>query len=293
MYCIMCKQNITSPSKYCPDCNENLISISAIVPCYNEEKTVRNVIKTILTSPYIDEVIAINDGSTDTTAEILNSFGNQISFIDSKQNKGKGYALVQGIKQSKGDIVVFLDADFTNLKKEHIETMLKPILEEECSVVIGYQYNRYTIGKRSSNISGQRVYYKKDLLSHLDQMEKARFGVEVYLNENFSKNDTKKIELAELTTLYKYEKYDPATALTEYIKEGLEIVKTIIVRESLSIRDKQIFSNLLEVKNENELERMIREINNIELRILLEKYILAYIKDSQKQSKLQRRSKRK
>lgn len=287
MYCMKCKQNITSHTQYCSNCNENLISISAIVPCYNEEKTVKGVIEAILSSPYIDEVIAVNDGSTDTTSEILNSFGNQISFIDLKKNKGKGYALVRGIKKSKGDIVVFLDADFINLSAKHIDLMLEPVLYNGMRGSIGYRY------KNSSNISGQRVYYKNDLLPHLDNIQNTRFGVEVYLNKIFSKEEIKKVELKDILTLLKTEKYNPATALTEYIKEGLEIVKTIIVRESLSIKDKQIFAKLLEVKNENELERMIREISNIELRILLEKYILGYIRDLQKQTRLQRKPKQK
>lgn len=278
MYCMKCKKFVIKDSRSCPKCNSAVITISAIVPCYNEEKTVREVIEVLLNSQYIDEIIAINDGSTDETYNILKGFGNKIHFINLKKNKGKGNALVEGIKKSKGDIVIFLDADFTNLKATHIKTILKPILNMECRIVIGYQYNRYTFNKSSSDISGQRVYYKKDLLPYLNEMAKTKFGVETYLNNTFPKEDTKKIELENLTTLYKYEKYDPATALTEYIKEGLEITKALAQKETLNIKDKQILSKILEVKDMKDLQDLIAKITNTKIKTIFEKYILQYIK---------------
>ncbi len=272
MYCMKCKKFVIKDSRSCPKCNSAVITISAIVPCYNEEKTVKEVIEVLLNSQYIDEVIAINDGSTDETSNILKGFGNKIHFINLKKNKGKGNALVEGIKKSKGDIVIFLDADLINLSDEHIKTLLKPLLENKSRAAIGYRF------KCSSDISGQRAYYKKDLMPYLNEMAKTKFGVETYLNNTFPKEDTKKIELENLTTLYKYEKYDPATALTEYIKEGLEITKALAQKETLNIKDKQILSKILEVKDMKDLQDLIAKITNTKIKTIFEKYILQYIK---------------
>ena len=87
--------------------NKKNISMSAIVPVYDEEKTVARVIGALLANNKFDEVICVNDGSTDRTLEILKSFGNKIILIDLKKNRGKGFALVSGIKKAKGEIVVF------------------------------------------------------------------------------------------------------------------------------------------------------------------------------------------
>ncbi len=95
-------------SKYC---------VSAIVPAFNEEKTVFNVISTLQSSSLINEVICINDGSSDRTKEILERFKNdkKVKVINLDKNKGKGNALAVGIKHSKGDILLFIDADLINL----------------------------------------------------------------------------------------------------------------------------------------------------------------------------------
>ena len=109
--------------------------ISAIVPVFNEEKTITNVVKKLLKSHLIDEVICINDGSTDKSLEHLKKFKNKIKLISFDKNQGKGYALVEGIKKANEPIVVFIDADLTNLSQKHIETLLKPILNNKFRAV--------------------------------------------------------------------------------------------------------------------------------------------------------------
>ena len=90
-------------------------NISAIVPAFNEEKTVAGVVNKLLSSHLISEVICVNDGSTDATAQILSAFGDKIKFLNFADNHGKGFALAQGILAASGDIVAFFDADIHNL----------------------------------------------------------------------------------------------------------------------------------------------------------------------------------
>ncbi|NCO05403.1 MAG: glycosyltransferase, partial [Candidatus Magasanikbacteria bacterium] len=213
-------------------------SVSAIVPIFNEEKTVAGVIKALLRSPLIDEVICINDGSTDKTLTILERFKNKIQLINFEKNKGKGYALVEGIKKARGEIIAFIDADLTTLSDSHIETLLKPVLESKFRAVLGYPSNGW-MPDLFSNLTGERAYYKEDLAPRLEEMAKTRFGVEVFLNNLFKEDETKKVPLKQLKGLYKYEKRNSANAFKEYLGEAVEIAQEIGRREGLLPEDYQ------------------------------------------------------
>ena len=88
--------------------------LSIIIPCYNEEKTVGLVIKRLLAIPFsgwITEIIVVNDGSTDGTASVLNSFSSPVKVINISKNSGKGSAVRAGIEASTGDFAIIQDAD--------------------------------------------------------------------------------------------------------------------------------------------------------------------------------------
>jgi len=75
----------------------NNLKISAIISAYNEEDTVSAVVKTTLASKIIDEVIVVNDGSTDNTAKNLEKFlsNPKCTYIEYEENRGKSLAMVQ------------------------------------------------------------------------------------------------------------------------------------------------------------------------------------------------------
>ncbi len=254
--------------------------VSAIVPVFNEEKTVAGVIEVLLKNPLINEVICINDGSTDKSLEILKKFSNSIQLIDFEKNRGKSYALVEGIKRSKGEIVTFIDADLTNLSDNHLKTLFGPVLEGKYKVVLGYPSNGW-MPNVFSDLTGERVYYKNDLIPHLRKMAKTRFGVEIFLNDLFDNKETKKVPLKQLKGLYKYEKHDSINAFKEYLSEGVEIAQEIGRREGLLPRDYRIISQIAKVTNLKELKNKIKEIANKNVRRFLEKYVLSYIKVAQ------------
>lgn len=252
--------------------------ISAIVPAYNEEKTIATVLAVILKSPKVDEVICINDGSTDNTLEEINNFNNKIQIIDIHLNQGKGNAMAEGIKKAKGDIILFLDADFTNLTTEHIETLLNPILNSNYRVVMGILEVK-PIHKIFSNLTGQRAYYKEDLLPHLKYISKSKYGAETYLNVVFNKDETKKVVIKGLLSLPKYRKLDQNTALNTYIKEGVDIARVLTDKSILSKQGAKILKELEDVSEVQTLKKKIKEIPDIEVRQTLEKYILRHIRD--------------
>lgn len=100
-------------------------SISVIIPVYNAEKYLAEAIESVLQqSIQPEEVFVVNDGSTDKSAEVAKKFIPRISLI-SQANGGISAARNAAIKQAKGSILAFLDADdiWTN---DHIEKLLSP-----------------------------------------------------------------------------------------------------------------------------------------------------------------------
>ena len=88
------------------------LKVCVVMPTYNNGGTLRDVLERVL--PFCADVIVVNDGCTDQSAEILASYGTRITVIDYGKNRGKGYALKQGFKKAKAmgfDYVVTLDSD--------------------------------------------------------------------------------------------------------------------------------------------------------------------------------------
>lgn len=112
--------------------HERDLSVSVVIPAYNEEKTVAKVVKAAHSSSYVDEVIVVDDGSFDNTYKEAKRAGAKI--IRHASNRGKGAALKTGFKHSKGDIVVFLDADLRNITTAKIDKMIKPIIEGRADI---------------------------------------------------------------------------------------------------------------------------------------------------------------
>ncbi|NQU83250.1 MAG: glycosyltransferase family 2 protein, partial [Parcubacteria group bacterium] len=111
------------------------MKVIAVIPAFNEEKTIGNVIRE--TKNYADEVLVVNDGSSDNTEKISKSFGAQV--ISLEINRGLGSALRTGIKSAlfrEADIVVTLDSDGQH-EPSDIERLILPILKHEADVVIG------------------------------------------------------------------------------------------------------------------------------------------------------------
>lgn len=252
--------------------------VSAIVPAFNEEKTVFNVISILQSSSLINEVICINDGSTDSTKEILGKFkdNKKVKVINLNKNKGKGNALAVGIKHAKGNILLFLDADLINLTEDHIHSLLKPLIQGTHRAVLGYISGK---GNRNivADLTGQRAYFKKDLEPYIDEISKTRFGVETYLNKLFRTADTIKIPLHDLKGLYKYEKQRADIALKEYLKEGVEIAKVIGNTEIISDEDMKVLQKILNISDISTLKRYLNKISNLKIKNGLQKYFNQYV----------------
>lgn len=108
------------------------MTVSVIIPAYNEEKTVGSVVNAVKSLSYVDEIIVVNDGSIDDTERVAGKAGATV--ISHIKNQGKGAAIKTGFKNSKGDIIVFLDADLQKLTPRQIDKMIQPIMTGEAEV---------------------------------------------------------------------------------------------------------------------------------------------------------------
>lgn len=93
---------------------EQQTKVSIILPTYNAEKYIKKTIDSLLKQTFKDiEIICVNDGSKDSTLDILKTFKNQddrIKIID-KENQGVWYARIDGIKNANGEYIAFIDSD--------------------------------------------------------------------------------------------------------------------------------------------------------------------------------------
>lgn len=113
--------------------------VCAVIPFYNESKSIGGIIRDTL--PFVDRVIAVNDGSTDDS--LLNVVkDDRVTLISYLGNKGKGFALNEGFKKSiegNFDFTVTIDADFQH-KPEYIPSLIMGL--EDNDVIIGNRLNR-------------------------------------------------------------------------------------------------------------------------------------------------------
>ena len=126
----------------------NKITLSIIIPVFNEERTVVQLLKNVsyISKYYQTEIIVINDGSNDNTKnEILKNKKYYNKFIDLKKNKGKGKAVIEGLKSATYEYVVFQDADLEYDPKDLI-SFLEKILNNQADLILG---SRFIGGQRS------------------------------------------------------------------------------------------------------------------------------------------------
>jgi dolichol-phosphate mannosyltransferase len=112
--------------------------LSVIIPAYNEEKTLAEVLDRVLALPMAPQVIVVDDGSRDGTADIIRRYQSQRGIIGviCPKNGGKGAAISAGLKFADQPYTIIQDADL-EYSPEEFETLLAPVKAGKAQVVFG------------------------------------------------------------------------------------------------------------------------------------------------------------
>ena len=119
-----------------------MTTLSIVIPCYNEHHTIRQIVERVRAAPVErKEIILVDDGSTDGTADIIrNELASRVDrVIYHETNRGKGASLRSGFREATGDIVIVQDADLEYDPQEYPKLM-RPILEAGADVVYGSRF---------------------------------------------------------------------------------------------------------------------------------------------------------
>ena len=143
-------------------------SISIIIPAYNEEKrlpsTLKAVVRYLQDKQWVkNEILVVDDGSRDGTAEAVKSFAAShpnVRLLSNPGNRGKGYSVRHGMLKARGDWALFTDADLS-APIEELDRLFEAVRNSGTAVVIGSRaLNRKLIGVHQSRLreNGGRLF---------------------------------------------------------------------------------------------------------------------------------------
>lgn len=121
------------------------VRVSVCIPARNEAATVGGVVTQAVAAldgpePLVDEVIVVDDCSSDGTGAIAEAFGARVVRRDGRP--GKGAAMAAAVAAATGDIVVFLDADVRSFGLHYVTQLVEPLLVDEGVVLVKGTYRR-------------------------------------------------------------------------------------------------------------------------------------------------------
>ena len=118
------------------------MKLSIVIPVFNEETTLREILQRVDAVPYDKEIIIVDDGSTDGSADILkDEYEGRAGYtvLYHGRNQGKGAALRSGFGRVTGEVVIVQDADLEYSPKDY-PALLEPILDGRADVVFGSRF---------------------------------------------------------------------------------------------------------------------------------------------------------
>jgi glycosyltransferase involved in cell wall biosynthesis len=229
-----------STNQESPGSERDAPCLSVVVPVYNEEATLGEIVRKLLSVPCLLEIIVVDDCSTDGTGEVareLTRLHSQVRLVHHERNAGKTAALKSGFALTQGQIVIVQDADL-EYDPDEIYGVIRPILEGRADVVFGSRF----LVRRAARVlyfyhylANKCLTYLSNLLTNLNMTDietgykafrgeiiremvivSSRFGFEVEVTAKIAKL---KIAIYEVPISYYGRTYDEGKKIV--FKDGL------------------------------------------------------------------------
>lgn len=158
---------------------------SVVIAAYNEASRIAEVLRIVEDHPLIDEVIVVNDGSTDKTSEVVKKFN--VTLIENEKNIGKTLSVKRGVEASRNELIILLDADIKGLTRESLEKLAQPVMDGQVDWTLSVRGNSFGCMKllKMDWVSGERVVPKELLLDPLIwSRPDIGYGLETLMNKS-------------------------------------------------------------------------------------------------------------
>jgi glycosyltransferase involved in cell wall biosynthesis len=157
------------------------LGVTCLIPVFNEGARLKAVLDVVATHPLINEVLVVDDGSTDNSAEIAAATAG-VTLIRQPRNGGKTKALATGFAAMRQPLLLMLDGDLQGLRADDVRRLIVPVQQGQADMSISLRGNAPWLWRLIGldYISGERVLHRNLLPPDLENLPK--FGFEVYLN---------------------------------------------------------------------------------------------------------------
>lgn len=204
--------------------------MAAIVPAFEEERTVGDVVRALKSSPLVGEVIVVDDGSADRTAELAAAAGATV--IRQTGNAGKGEAVRLGAAATRASVLLLCDADFIGFTAAHAERLLRPVLEGRLAMCTGLRDRGPSLTCLIAHLpllSGERAL-RRDVLERVPARFLSGFRLEIALNWACRASGLPygSIPTVGVTQVRKIEKRGVLKGLLGYLRMGWEVAEAMV-----------------------------------------------------------------
>jgi glycosyltransferase involved in cell wall biosynthesis len=196
---------------------DSSMCLSIVMPCFNEQQFISECVNKVLASPFVGQLIIVDDGSTDGTRDLLRQLNDpRVEVYFNETNMGKGSSLARGFKQATRPFVLVQDADLEYDPDEY-GMLLGPLLKNKADVVFGSRFTgsgphrvlyfwHYIANKlltllsnafTNLNLTDMETCYKCFRLEVIQsiQLNEKRFGIEPEITSKISKGNWRVYEV--------------------------------------------------------------------------------------------------
>lgn len=212
------------------------MKVATIIPAYNEATRLAQVLTPLLAAAGVDEILVVDDGSSDDTAAVARRFSEcspRLRVIELPENRGKGGAMRWGALNTDAEVLLFLDADLIGFRSDHVDGLVGPLVAGTADMTIGV----FRGGRGATDlshylvawISGQRAM-RRDAFLRISGVASSRSGVETVITRHARRSGWRvtSVVMAGVTHTMKEEKIGPLRGAKARLRMYGEIFRSLL-----------------------------------------------------------------